>query len=210
MGLYMLPDGSASAPHLDPPPPPPAPDKPDWASLLLGADSAHPTQVAVAQAGAAGSGLISDPEAVLLQQQGEEDELDNILECFLSSFEQHLENCFHQEQVAAGGPSCSEAPLDSFQKQGAEADVGSQPRKDPSVRPNISRAASGRHRKRWRSPGTALRGRTRVKESDSKLLQTPVVRLRRNELLPLTVKLQDIRPYLDVMVRGVSVAQRGS
>lgn len=66
------------------------------------------TRVVTVPRGAAGSSS-ANSEVPALQQQGDR-ELNEMLERFLLSFEQHVDNCSTRKEMVTGGQSCTEAP----------------------------------------------------------------------------------------------------
>ncbi|XP_035525700.1 uncharacterized protein LOC118333986 [Morone saxatilis] len=151
----------------------------------------------------------------ILQQQGE-GELNEMLEHFLMSFEQHVDSCAPRDEVEMGGQSRAEAPVRSSQKlqqsDGAETPA-TQPRKasahnaappkhnekTPSVskrqkkrRKNEYLFSSEKKRVRVKKPVSSSDAKTKIvhDRGDKQLQQIPVVKLERSGLLPVKVALQ--------------------
>ncbi|XP_044061778.1 uncharacterized protein LOC122880569 [Siniperca chuatsi] len=123
MGLDILPNNNNGGPHSQPPLSTSS-SRYTYASsgntlaynkqpgcttgtLEAGPSFHGPTQVVAVSRGAGGSSS-ANSEVPLLQQKGER-ELNEMLEHFLQSFEQHVDSFSAREEVEMGGQSCTEA-----------------------------------------------------------------------------------------------------
>lgn len=161
-----------------------------------------------------GSWSAANSEMPVLQQQGE-GELNEMLERFLLSFEQHIDNCTAREEVEVGRQSSAEAAEERSQiwqqqHDGTESSRRSlQPRKARHASPAEHSDVSGtdRRRKKKRKNEYMLsleKKRIKVKNpsnnrktsvvpdtGDKQLRQMAVVKLEKRGPLPVRVTLQE-------------------
>lgn len=163
-----------------------------------------------------GSWSTANSELPVLQQQGE-GELNEMLERFLLSFDQHINNCTAREEVEAGRQSSAEAAEERSQIQQQQHDATEssrrtlQPRKARHASPAEQSDVSGtdRRRKKKRKNEYMLsleKKRIKVKNQvpsnnrktsvvpdtgDKQLRQMAVVKLEKRGPLPVRVTLQE-------------------
>ncbi|XP_041653035.1 uncharacterized protein LOC121516049 isoform X2 [Cheilinus undulatus] len=152
-----------------------------------------------------GGGVSSSSEPVL-QQQGE-GEINDMLENFLQSFEQHVDSCSTMEDVERRSQSSTKAILSKYRKsQSDEAGIRqscSQLHKSPSIPQKQAEEIAKPVRKRPKKWGknqyqfSLEKKRVKVRktassneERDKQLQQIPVVKLERSGKLPVRVSLQ--------------------
>ncbi|XP_051276904.1 uncharacterized protein LOC127375108 [Dicentrarchus labrax] len=170
------------------------------------------TQVVAVRGGGSSS---ANSEVPILQQQGE-GELNEMLEHFLMSFEQHVDSSASRDEVEMGGQSRPEAPVRSSQKlqqsDGAKTPA-TQPRKASAHNaappehnegtPSVSKRRKKQRKKEYlfslekkrvrvKKPVSSSNAKTKIvhDRGDKQLQQIPVVKLERSGLLPVKVALQ--------------------
>lgn len=158
-----------------------------------------------------GSWSAANSEIPILQQQGE-GELNEMLERFLLSFEQHISNCTaREEEVEVGRQSSAEAAEEYSQIQQQQHDATLQPRKarraSPAEHSDVSGTDRRRKKKRKNEYMFSLEKRQiKVKnqvpsnnrktsvvpdKGDKQLRQMAVVKLEKRGPLPVRVTLQE-------------------
>lgn len=228
MGLDILPN--SSPPRCQPTLPASSSSCTYAASGNTLAQNIQQSQVAAVARGV-GSSSAANSEVSILQQRGE-GELNEMLERFLLSFEQHIDNCTAREEVEVGGQNCPEAPVGSSQiseQQHDETETParlSQPLKTRrAISPKLSTkeaVAPDKRRKkrrkneyvlslekkrvRLRNPAPARDTKSKVvyDRGNKQLQQMAVVRLERSGPLPVRETLQGHRQSLDVKVTNTS------
>lgn len=164
----------------------------------------------------AGSWGATNSELPVLQQQGE-GELNEMLERFLLSFEQHINNCAAREEVEVGRQSSAEAAEERSQIRGQQHDVtessrrtlqpGKARRASPAEHSDVSGTDRRRKKKRKNEYMLSLeKKRIKVKNQvpsknrktsvvpntgDKQLRQMAVVKLEKRGPLPVRVTLQE-------------------
>ncbi len=173
------------------------------------------THVVAVARGPGGSSSANSGEPVL-QQQGD-GELDDMLEHFLQSFEQHVDSCTAREEEMIGCRSCTEAsdrrPQTTEQQRTDKAETPvrhSKPHNTPSKHAagtlGKDRAPARRKRRtkyqylfslekkrvKVRKPASSSDAKTKIiqDEGDRQLKLIPVVKLERSGPLPVSVRLQ--------------------
>lgn len=236
MGLHILPNNNGS---LCSQPPPPtcacsgytlAQNKQQGqaTSLLEAGPGFHESTQVVAGAAGSGSSSSANNDGAVVQQQGE---LNDMLEHFLQSFEQHVHSCVFREEVEMGGQSCKEASVKSFQiteqQQNDEAKTPARPqRKSSSARsavppkhteetPGKVRARARRQTRRAKNqcpfppekPASLSDAKNKIvhDREEIQVRQMPVVKLERSGPLPPRLTLQGHScQHVEVKVTNIS------
>lgn len=222
MGLDILPN--SSPPRCQPTLPASSSSCTYAASGNTLAQNIQQRQVAAVARGV-GSSSAENSEVSILQQQGE-GELNEMLERFLLSFEQHIDNCTAREEVEVGGQNCPEAPVGSSQiseQQHDETETParlSQPLKarcaispklstKEAVAPDKRRKKRRKNeyvlsleKKRVRNPAPARDTKSKVvyDRGTKHLQQMAVVKLERSGPLSLDVKVTNTSTYSPLML----------
>lgn len=188
MGLNIIPTGSASCSQ----PPLPASSS-SCANLAFGnalAPNKQQNQV-VAVARGVSSFTAANGEVLVLQQQGE---LNEMLERFLLSFEQHVANSAarekegEEEEAAASGRSCAETPARSSEK-GEQRHNGTENPARPSqpLRASARQAACPKRTKEgWGHATVPEKKRKKRRRKNDYAMSLEKKRLRLKNPAPLT------------------------
>lgn len=131
---------------------------------------------AVAVVRGVGSSSAANSEVPILQQQGE-GELNEMLERFLLSFEQHIDNCTAREEVEVGGQSCPEAPVGSSQISEQQHDETETPAR-PSQPLKTRRAVSPKRTEEARGNAVAPDKRRKKRRKNEYVLSLEKKRVR--------------------------------